>query len=477
MQSIRESVRDEYMKVLWLCNIMLPAFAKMEGLPYSSREGWLTGSFERLIREPRRSGASEKLVTLSVCFPVPAQLGNCKRELFVESDPGTESSAEGGKRGQAEQKGRKGTKVTFYGFQENLDTPEIYDASLEGRFREILDDCRPDIVHIFGTEFPHTLAMTRAFGDPEHILIGLQGLCCAIADAYMADLPYKVQRRVTFRDWYRKDSLQQQRKKFRLRARMEKEALRRTEHVTGRTVFDRETTSEIAPDAVYHAMNETLRSNFYTGEWDSSRIEEHSIFISQGDYPLKGFHYMLQAMPMILEKFPDARLYVAGNSIIGNIGGVLREKKKYPLPLWITSYGLYLRWLIRHYRLQGHVIMLGKLSADQMKEQYLKSNVFVCPSIMENSPNSLCEAMLLGMPVVAAKVGGIGDLVLDGEEGILFPGGKADELAEGVKTVFYEKDLAAWLGGNAKKRAQVRHNPDTNYRRLLEIYRSMNGRR
>ena len=82
--------------------------------------------------------------------------------------------------------------------------------------------------------------------------------------------------------------------------------------------------------------------------------------------------------------------------------------------------------------------------------------------------------MLLGMPVVAAKVGGIGDLVLDGEEGILFPGGKYDELAEGVKTVFYDEEVAHWLGSNARRRARIRHNPDTNYRRLLEIYRSMN---
>ena len=37
------------MRVLWLCNIMLPAFAKAEGLPSSNREGWLTGSFHRLV--------------------------------------------------------------------------------------------------------------------------------------------------------------------------------------------------------------------------------------------------------------------------------------------------------------------------------------------------------------------------------------------------------------------------------------------
>ncbi|MDD5939585.1 MAG: glycosyltransferase family 4 protein [Lachnospiraceae bacterium] len=434
------------MRILWLCNIMLPRFARAMGVPYSNREGWLTGCYERLIREPRRGGSDEKLVELGVCCPVPQPLGACKE--IVDG-------------------------VTFYGFLENLSAPEVYDSSLEERFRAVIRDFKPDIVHIFGTEFPHTLAMVRAFDNPEHTLIGIQGLCCSIADAYMADLPYSVQKRRTFRDRYRRDSLEEQQKKFQIRAQREEEALQNTLHVTGRTSFDRRITSEINPDAVYHFMNETMRPEFYEGEWKPESAEPHSIFMSQGDYPLKGFHYMLQAMPAILERFPDARLYVAGNSIIGSVGGRLREKKRWPMPVWISSYGLYLRSLIRDNHLEGHVIMLGRLSAEEMKAQYLRSNVYVCPSAVENSPNSLCEAMLLGMPVVAAKVGGIGDLCEDGEEGILFPGGRISELAEGIKTVFCDSSLAAWLGRNARERAMVTHSPDTNFRRLVSIYRSM----
>jgi hypothetical protein len=500
------------MRVLWLCNIMLPAFAEAFGLPYSSREGWLTGAFERireeneshlrkirktesgvsaagnfdpdLVRVPAvenipgsgvgddtgimdtvganaalgsaaaaaeaavgvTSDESIQVIDLAVCCPVPASMGECREEL---------------------------DGVIFYGFQENLRTPEIYDAGLEYRFADVIDDFAPDIVHIFGTEFPHTLAMVRAFADPDHTLIGIQGLCCSVAQTYMAGLPYSVQRRNTFRDWYRKDSLRDQKQKFRMRAAMEAEALNGTGHITGRTEFDREMTGEINPEALYHPMNETMRSCFYSGKWDPAACREHSIFLSQGDYPLKGFHLMLQAMPLILQKFPDAHLYVAGNSIIGNVGGALREKKKYPEPFWITTYGRYLKKLIRRGHLRGHVTMLGKLTAEEMKEQYLQSNVFVCPSVMENSPNSVCEAMLLGVPVVASKVGGVPDLLTDGEDGILFPAGQIDELAEGVETVFYDGALAAALAGHAREKARVTHNPDTNFKRMMEIYRSM----
>lgn len=47
----------------------------------------------------------------------------------------------------------------------------------------------------------------------------------------------------------------------------------------------------------YYPMNETLRSNFYTAQWNREQCIPHSIFLSQGDYPIKGLHYMLLAMP------------------------------------------------------------------------------------------------------------------------------------------------------------------------------------
>lgn len=424
---------------------MLPAFAKTVGMPFSNREGWLTGCFRRLVDEKVASGSSENLVELGVCIPVPDQFRNCRREV------------EG---------------AVFYGYSENLGTPEIYDAALETRFREILEDFRPDMVHIFGTEFPHALAMARVFRQPLRTLVGIQGLCSAIADSYMADLPYKVQRRRTFRDVVRHDSIREQQEKFRARAKNERETLQNVMHVTGRTSFDREGTAAIHPELTYHLMNETLRPEFYEGRWDLNGVEKHSIFLSQGDYPLKGFHFVLQAMPRILKEFPDAKLYVAGNSIIGNAGGMI-PKKQIPLPLWITEYGCYLRKLIRDGNLDGHVIMTGPLNADQMMSRYQKSHLFICPSVMENSPNSLCEAMLLGMPVIASNVGGIPDLVVNGEEGLLFPSGNAEELADAVCNLFDNDQFACRLGSAAHKKAAVRHNPHTNYLRLLEIYRSI----
>lgn len=352
-----------------------------------------------------------------------------------------------------------------YGFVENLDTPEIYDATLEARFRSILQDFEPDIVHIFGTEFPHTLACVRMFGRPERTLVSMQGLCGCIAEEYMADLPMKVQRQVTLRDRIRQDSLRQQQKKFKKRGEHEKEALGMTGHVAGRTDFDRTQAAKLNPSAKYHYLNETLRSIFYRDRWKRTACEPYSIFLSQGDYPLKGFHYLLQAMPRVLEQFPEAHVYVAGSNIIDT--DTWQDRMK------LSAYGKYLRRLIRERQLTEHVTMLGRLSAEEMKAQFLKSHLFVMPSALENSPNSLGEAMLLGVPCVAADVGGVHNLLTDGGDGMLYPAGDVEALADRIMEIFTKEAIVERFSDNARKHARVNHDAEQNYYRLIRIYREM----
>lgn len=432
------------MKVLWLCNIMLPAIAKTLGQPYSNREGWLTGIYEKICREKyadtgRECAQKQEHVQLGICFPC---------EEMQEKDFQIEESG-----------------VKCYAFKENLGTPEIYDPTMEKRFIDIIEDFEPDMVHIFGTEFPHTLAMVKAFARPERTLIGIQGLCYACAAAYTADLPEWVINRKTFRDRIKKDSISQQQEKFRIRGEREKEALKSACNITGRTQFDRRETGRINSEANYYFMNETMRSPFYSGKWEAEKCIPHSIFLSQGDYPLKGFHYVLQAMPEILESYPDACVYVAGSSIINY--ETLKDRIK------ISSYGKYLRELIKAGKLEQHVVMLGKLTAQEMKEQFLKSSLYLCPSSLENSPNSLGEAMLLGVPAAAADVGGIKSLMEDEKEGLLYEAGNVDKLAQAVIRMWKEPEETMKRAKAARKRAYITHDGDANYRRMLEIYREI----
>lgn len=435
------------MKVLWLCNIMLPVVAEYLGLEATNKEGWLSGLMNVVLQRQK-----ENDIRLAVAFP---GLDKQKMEVPMENS-GVPSM------------------LYCYSFQGKYpDRPELYDETLEGQLREIIEDFQPDVVHCFGTEYPHTLAMCKVFSQKERILIGIQGLCAAIAKEYYANLPAKVINHVTFRDFIRKDSIKQQQEKFVLRGRWEIEALKLAGNVTGRTAWDKEQVEKYNPKAKYYHMNETLRANFYSGGWDRTECEPYSIFVSQGDYPLKGLHYMLMALPRIRERYPEAKLYVAG----ANLTAASTWKQR----LKLSGYGKYLRELMDTYGLQEQVCFLGRLSGEEMKERYLKSNLFVCCSSLENSPNSLGEGMLLGVPCVSARVGGVPSIFTGGEDGILYESvGKSgaevvENLTRAILEMWENPQRMEEYSANASVHARRNHDGEVNYRRLVEIYTDIVG--
>ena len=99
-------------------------------------------------------------------------------------------------------------------------------------------------------------------------------------------------------------------------------------------------------------------------------------------------------------------------------------------------------------------------------------NVFVSPSAIENSPNSLCEAQLLGMPSLASYVGGTPTIAADGLSTELYRYEEFEMLASKVIYLFEHGPDYERLE-KARELALVRHNPENNYRQLLEIYREI----
>lgn len=451
-------------KVLWICNIMLPAIARELGMPYSNREGWLSGIYDKTLK-------GEVPFEITVCFPMRKEdIDKVPVTGVLDCDAAeAEENAESRSKGKRERNAGflkiKGFRRPCYAFEEDLLKPENYDPVLEARIRGILKDVKPDMIHIFGTEFPHCLAAVRAFHNPQKTLIGIQGLCGEIAKTYRAGLPENVFKQASFRDVVKRDSMRQQQYKFYQRAGNERQALLLTDHITGRTEFDRAETAKINPRANYYSMNETMRQEFYEGRWKPEQTECHSIFLGQGDYPLKGMHFLLEAMGRLKENYPDLKLYVAGNSIISHETAKDRCR--------LSAYGKYLLVLIRLYELQDRVIVLGRLSAEEMKAQFLRSSVFVCPSVMENSPNTIGEAMLLGVPVVASRTGGIPSMVEDGVTGLLFHNEDVEDLADSIDRVWSDQVLAKELSAHERIRASHIHDGNKNYERLLEIYREI----
>lgn len=415
------------MNILWLINIPLPEASQLMGENPSPFGGWLINASKDL--------ANKEDVELSIAFP--SNKANKFREL-------------------------KGEKINYYPF---IPVKEKDNKVIENNesFETLLNNLKPDIVHIYGTEIAHTLSMVNTCNKINiKTVISVQGLVSIIEKHMYSNLPIYAIYGNTFRNIIRKDNVRGLKKLFRNRGKNEIEAIKRTNHIIGRTTWDKACSNQINPQANYHFCNETLREEFYKHQWDVNDCEKHSIFLSQGQYPIKGLHYMLEAIPLILKRFPKAKVYISGKDITKSDS--IKDK------LLMTYYGKYIKKMIKKLNLERNVVFTGPLDEKKMCQRYLKSHVFVCPSSIENSPNSLGEAMILGVPSVASYVGGIPDMLKDKEEGFLYQHDAPYMLAQYVCEIFENQDLALKFSKNARERALKTHDRDENTRRLIEIY-------
>ncbi|MFI3227938.1 MAG: glycosyltransferase [Clostridia bacterium] len=407
------------MKILWLTNIILPKISNSIGIETVNLGGWLTGL---------SNGLSQKQnIELCVIFPFD-------KYIFGKAD-----------------------NISYHGFTD----VEI--------FEDIIQKEKPDIIHIFGTEFKHTLDMIKTCEKLkliDKVVINIQGLIFYYGKYhYLASLPNKVINSYTFRDFVKHNNIKQQKDVFLKRGEHELSAIRKVKHVVGRTDWDRACTNQINPEITYHFCNEILRDEFYKRNWHIEMCQKHSIFLSQGNYPIKGLHYMLHAMPEVLKKYPDAHIYITGDNPL-----MLRGKKR----IKQGSYSNYIGKLIKKYRLENDISFLGNLNEEQMCDRFLKSNVFVSASTIENESNSISEAKILGVPVVASFVGGVTNRVKHKEDGFVYQHDAPYMLSYYICEIFDNDKRACELSERAKRNARIIHNKDENIKTMLEIYREIN---
>ena len=98
------------------------------------------------------------------------------------------------------------------------------------------------------------------------------------------------------------------------------------------------------------------------------------------------------------------------------------------------------------------------------------THVALIPSAIENSPNSLAEAMLVGTPIVASYVGGVPDMLKDKEEGFLYCYNDPGMLATYISKIFESDELASYFSNNSRKTAWKRHDPLQLENTLIDIY-------
>lgn len=422
------------MKVLWLVGFALPRVAA--ALKTSSSQvggGWLTGISNELLKDSE--------TTLYICSPsnnAGHQIQKCEDNLYA----------------------------CFFHEKNGLK----YDESLSGEFESILNEIKPDVIHCFGTEYPRTYSMTEAakkVGAP--LLISITGMVGPYSEKYYGKVPHKYLRRNPIRGIYNSirhiDSLRSGKKDFEYRSIYEKAALLNCSHVIGRTEWDKACVAQINKEAHYYKCNETLRDSFYEQKWSYENCERHSISVPQMGYPIKGFEVFLEGLAVIKRSYSDVKVYVPGyNSFC------IKNERKRKLAVWLSDYCSYVNHLIKKYDLWSNIIFCGSLDEIQMWDVMIKSNVFVLPSAIENSSNSLGEAMLLGVPSVASYVGGTPDLLADKKEGFLYPYDEPYMMANYVMNIFNDEKLALEISENAIKRAESLYDKEENCRILKSIY-------
>lgn len=339
---------------------------------------------------------------------------------------------------------------------------KTYQTDLENHWKNVVPEINPDVIHIHGTEYAHGLALMNALPD-ENYVISIQGLVSVCVRYYLADLTFKeIFKNISLRDIIRFDTIWQGRNNFRKRGKLEKLYLKQTKNVIGRTDWDYSHVKKINPEVKYHFCNETLRPSFYKEDkWKFGHIEKHTIFLSQSSYPLKGLHKMLEALAIVKNYYPDVQLNIAGENILA------RNRFK------TTGYGNIIKEKIKKLDLAKNINFKGILNEEQMKMRYLKSHIFICPSSIENSPNSLGEAQILGVPSIASYVGGTHNFINHGVDGFLYRFEEVEILASLILNIFQNRDLSEKLSQGAIVAAEHRHNAQTNAQRNIDIYKSI----
>ena len=219
------------------------------------------------------------------------------------------------------------------------------------------------------------------------------------------------------------------------------------------------------PNLGYFYCPRLIRAPFYEAHWSINKVERHSIFVHQGDYPIKGLHIMFEALAQVKKEFPDVKLYIAGRKFF--------ETKTLKQKLFRKGYIDYLEHLVKKYDISNEIVFTGFLNAESLAKQLESMNVVVISSSIENAPNSLAEAEIVGTPCVASFVGGNMDMLRHEEEGFLYNYNEPNMLAEYIKLIFRSDDLANKFSKAASETARKRHDPATLEKTLLGIYKDV----
>lgn len=312
------------------------------------------------------------------------------------------------------------------------------------RYKEIIEDFRPDLIHVWGSESYFGL-VSLVTDIP--VILHIQGILNPYLNAFLP--PF-----VSWRD-YRFVSLQPkklitnyiQRKTWEVSCYRERTIHNNIKYYLGRTDWDERVTHILNPISLYFHVDEILRDCFY--EPSEREIPDKLTIVTTISQPLyKGFDLVLKTAKILKENLSldfEWRCF-------GNIDPSVQER----------MIG------IRHEEVC--VKLMGVATQQQLREAELNATCYFHSSYIDNSPNSLCEAQMLGVPVIATNVGGLPSLIENGVTGFLIPANDPYQGAYLIEQIYKDRLLNTNIGNNGRKVAQKRHDKDTIRKQIISVY-------
>lgn len=414
------------MKVLWFTNTPCLAAEKLNLAQVTG--GWLSALNEQLAKQ---SG-----IELSVCFYYHKKINAFKYKnttyLPVYRNNGDTLISK--------IKQRIATKTN-----DKREIPQLI---------EVIDKVKPDIIHIHGTEEnfgliqPHTTIP---------VVISIQGILSSYLEKYYAGIPKPVVNKyepfienILFRSFIKNE------KRLHFKALREQKILANALHIIGRTDWDKRVTRILAPNSHYYTVNEILRPEFYNNTWTKTQFNKPIKLVTTTSGGLyKGFETIVKTAQILTQhETMDFEWQVIGLAETSTIVKMVK------------------RWLKVDFN-QLNIKLLDRKKPNEIVELLLQSDIYCQVSHIENSSNSLCEAMLLGMPCIASLAGGTASLLTDKKEGLLIQDGDPYVYAGAIHELSINFSLAQSVAQNAKVIATERHHAETISEKTIETYQSI----
>ncbi len=287
----------------------------------------------------------------------------------------------------------------------------------------ILNRIKPHLVHAHGTESAFALA---AYKSNLPNIISIQGIIAEYYD-YEKSLVFFLQKYI------------------------EKFTIKKNLNFGCRTSWDKSFVLRNNPYANIYYMPEALNSCFFQQQW--RHHDEESLLFVGSLCKRKGIEVLLKALQHVKKEIPNVILKAVGS---GN-----------------QRYVSYLEKLVKEYDIQKNVIWLGNQRSEEIARHLKKSTLFVLPTFIDNSPNSLAEAMVVGTPSIASNVGGIPSMIENDLTGILVEPNQPENLAESIIALLKDYNKQNLISKNARKVARERHLPEKVADITLDVYRKI----